>query len=285
MSAKPTDVATWQHNALADDLATHLGAASDRMVWTNLQLGPSGSARPDVYTLAKSYSRPAPRAYEIKVSVADFRRDVTAGKWIAYREHAEQVYFAVPSGLVTKNDLPAEVGLLVRGPEGWRAMRAPKSRPVEIPVDTLLKLLFDGRAKQFGHAAPERGFSSYLATRELAKRWGEEAAQLVSDTINARERLARLQTEITQQREREEERARRTIACERRDLVDEQRAAASAVGLAPDAPLWEIVHALREARQRIDRDAEVQRLNGSLERVRSALEHSEAPVLFGRASA
>lgn len=171
----------WAHDALANDLAEHLGGASDRMCWTNLQLGPSGSVRPDVYTLARSYTRPAPRAYEVKVSVADFRRDVTAGKWFAYRTFAEQVYFAIPAGLVSKDELPATVGLYVRGETGWRAARAPAAHPVEIPNEALLKLLLDGDVKRFGAGTRQRRFSDWHASQALAKKWGEEAAKVVQD--------------------------------------------------------------------------------------------------------
>ena len=32
---------TWRHDELADDLAAHLRGGTDRMVWTDMQLGPS----------------------------------------------------------------------------------------------------------------------------------------------------------------------------------------------------------------------------------------------------
>ena len=65
----------WQHDQLAEDLAAHL-KAPDRMVWLNMQLGPRGSPRPDVYTIYKSYVRPQPTAYEVKISREDFRSDI-----------------------------------------------------------------------------------------------------------------------------------------------------------------------------------------------------------------
>lgn len=69
---------TWMHDALAQDLARHL-KAPDTMVWCNLQLGPSGSPRPDVYRMSKSFVRPCPIAYECKISRENFRSDVTSG--------------------------------------------------------------------------------------------------------------------------------------------------------------------------------------------------------------
>jgi len=80
----------WGHDALAEDLAQHL-RSDKRMVWTDMQLGPSGSARPDVFTLDKVYSRPAPTAYECKISRADLRADTTSGKWQKYLQFAGAV--------------------------------------------------------------------------------------------------------------------------------------------------------------------------------------------------
>ena len=88
-------VVTWKHNALAKDLADHLLGNPRRLAWLDIQLGPVHSPRPDVYTLDKSYVQPCPTAYEVKVSVQDFRSDVTSGKWQTYLNYAEAVYFCV----------------------------------------------------------------------------------------------------------------------------------------------------------------------------------------------
>ena len=86
----------WQHNDLMHDLAEHLRSNSDRMVWTDMQLGPVGSPRPDVFTVNKSYTQPRPLSYEIKISRADFRSDVTSGKWQKYLDYSAGVIFAPP---------------------------------------------------------------------------------------------------------------------------------------------------------------------------------------------
>lgn len=133
----------WGHDELADDLADHL-ATPNRMIWTDMQMGPSGSRRPDVFTLQKSYSKPNPLTYEIKVSLSDFRSDVTSGKWQEYLKFSSGVYFCVPKGLITKNDIPAGTGLLVRSDKVWRAAKKPTLSPIQLPNHMMLKMLIDG---------------------------------------------------------------------------------------------------------------------------------------------
>lgn len=54
----------WAHDDLAHDLASYLRGMTDRRVWVDMQLGPSGSPRPDVYTIPCSFTRFTPLAYE-----------------------------------------------------------------------------------------------------------------------------------------------------------------------------------------------------------------------------
>lgn len=169
----------WGHDALAEDLARHL-RSEKTMVWQDVQLGPSGSPRPDVYTIARSFAHPNPRAYEVKVSRADFLADVTAGKWRAYLSFADSVVFAAPAGLVQPADVPPLAGLMVRGDSGWRALRRAVPGVVTIPESALLKLLIDGveregcrhRAKTYAEA--QRGIDRFC------KKFGADAALWVA---------------------------------------------------------------------------------------------------------
>ena len=123
----------WTHDALMNDLAAHLRQNTARMIWTDMQIGPSGSQRPDVYALDKTYNpaKFAPIVYEVKVSVADFRSDVTKGKWQGYMQYASGVIFAAPVGLINKSDLPPGCGLMVRGENGWKRLKGPTLRHLE----------------------------------------------------------------------------------------------------------------------------------------------------------
>lgn len=177
---------TWTHDALMNDLAEHLRQNTARMVWTDMQIGPSGSQRPDVYALDKTYNKAKfrPIAYEIKVSVADFRSDVTSGKWQGYLNYASGVIFAVPAGLITKNDIPPSCGLMVRGDNGWKRLKGPTLRHLEtLPHAAWMKLLIDGADREFYRREPrDRGQpSAWLANQQVRKKYGARVAGLLAD--------------------------------------------------------------------------------------------------------
>jgi tetratricopeptide (TPR) repeat protein len=178
-----------KHDELQEDLASHLRAGTDRMVWTNTQLGPSGSPRPDVFTINKSFSRFRSDCYEIKVSVSDLRHDVTSGKWQSYRKFGHAVWFAFPRGMAPLDLIPKECGIILRGDGGWRAARKPVAQVLDtLPRDTWLKLLltvFPDRPVEprIRHA------QSWRAEELVRKKLGDELAALFSSEQNARNSL------------------------------------------------------------------------------------------------
>ncbi|MEO8391204.1 MmcB family DNA repair protein [Polaromonas sp.] len=172
-----------KHDELQEDLAAHLRGGTDRMVWTNMQLGPSGSPRPDVFTVNKSYSRFRTDCYEIKVSVSDLRHDVTSGKWQSYRKFGHAVWFAFPKGLVPLELVPAECGIILRSESCWRAARKPVAQVLDsLPRDTWLKLLMDGStAGSKGAPSKPRSSSEWVIESKMREKWGKEIADIFHD--------------------------------------------------------------------------------------------------------
>ena len=214
----------WKHDELLNDLAEHL-ARPERMLWRDLQLGPSGSPRPDVFTLRKSYKKPDPRAYEIKVSVSDFRADVTSGKWQSYLRAASGVTFCVPKGLITKADLPPSTGLMVRSEDGWRTVKAPTLAAPNLDQDLLLKLLIDG-VNRIADDQRAHEFNVYRASRELRDQLGEDVASVVSDLQAAKDDLQRLKERAKKTRQKQAQAQEKQMARERefaREAVARQR--------------------------------------------------------------
>ncbi|MCW3522113.1 hypothetical protein K6Y76_33485 [Burkholderia cenocepacia] len=280
---------TWAHDDLAKDLAAHLRGASDRLVWTDMQLGPAGSPRPDVYTVPCSFARFQPVAYECKISVADFRRDVTAGKWTSYLRFAAGVIFAAPAGLLKKEDIPAGCGLIVRGPDGWRSLKGPTLKNMEnLPRDAWIKLIIDGMARlaDQNHEQLRAGrCNEWTLEKKLRARLGDVVADAVRDQLNAERRL-KAATERLENLAAEAENERRLILDRAKQhaerdaaLIDSARIElARALGLPAGAGAWEIASACKQAVRRVSIDSEVKRLRQQLERIQAAIESAAEPL-------
>ena len=279
----------WAHDDLAKDLATHLRGASDRLVWTDMQLGPAGSPRPDVYTVPCSFARFQPVAYECKISVADFRRDVTAGKWTSYLRFAAGVIFAAPAGLLKKEDIPAGCGLIVRGPDGWRSLKGPTLKNMEnLPRDAWIKLIIDGMARlaDQNHEQLRAGLcNEWTLEKKLRARLGDVVADAVRDQLNAERRL-KTATERLENLAEEAENERRLILDRAKEhaqrdglQIDSARGElARALGLPASAGAWEIASACKQAARRVSVDPEVKRLRQQLERIQVAIESAAEPL-------
>lgn len=152
------------------------------MVWENINAGASGSVRPDVYVLNKSFSNPNPITYEIKVSLSDFRSDVTKAKWKSYLDFSYGVCFVVPKGLITKNDLPKGCGLITYNGNGiFHTVKKPILSPKTIDSEMLLKLLMYGgdRMTQEKLYQP-RDFDEWKHKETLRKKFGKDFGEKIS---------------------------------------------------------------------------------------------------------
>lgn len=72
---------------------------------------------PDVMTLRYSYTRPDITIYDIKNSRQDFSQDVNKAKYKRYLTFCDRFYFAVSIGLLRKNEVPEDAGLIVYNSE------------------------------------------------------------------------------------------------------------------------------------------------------------------------
>lgn len=275
----------WGHDELAKDLAEHLRGASDRLVWTDMQLGPSGSPRPDVYTVPRSYSRFMPVAYECKVSVADFRRDITAGKWTSYLQFAAGVMFCVPAGLISKDDVPNGCGLMVRSESVWRTVKGATMRAVDnLPRDAWIKLLLDGMHLVTGQRIA-RGISEWTLEARVREKFGDTIGDLVRARLDAESRFeyetSRLNGAAVDARnlyQEEMKKARERVEKDMAEINAERRELAVMLGLPATASVRTIVNRCWEVRSRLDRDDEIRRLKNALDAVQSSLKHALEPI-------
>lgn len=111
---------------------------------TECNNGPSWSgefSRMDAVAIKKSYTRPCVTIYEVKVSKSDFLHD---NKWPGYLDYCHRFYFACPSGLIQKHDIPdPRVGLVwVNENGGVHTVKPVSMRPTEIPGTFYQYLLY-----------------------------------------------------------------------------------------------------------------------------------------------
>ena len=250
----------WGHDELMYDLAEHLDRP-ERMLWTDMQLGPMHSPRPDIYLMAKTYSsKPRPMIYEIKVSIADFRSDVTSGKWQKYLDFAGGVYFACPKGLITKNDVPPTCGLILRSEKGWRSAKAPAMSPVELDWLVMMKLLIDGIERH----TPERRakyYQSFIETKKANEILGNDVATAVQDLQRTRRETAKLQKDIDARLKAANESSQsirddaRAVSEEyRRNVTEGMEELFDILELEPGTNRWDIKNRLQTLRDSLSKD-------------------------------
>jgi hypothetical protein len=129
---------------LARSISQYLG--NQWMTWVEMPLGSvqyGNAHRVDVFAMSKSYKF-VTRIYEVKISRGDYQKDVTEGKYKNYLPFCNYFYFATPSGLVKKDEIPQGCGLITFGEKGWNAVKSPFHRDVKYDSDFMQALLMKG---------------------------------------------------------------------------------------------------------------------------------------------
>jgi hypothetical protein len=258
------------HDDLARSLADHLRGPA-RMTWCDMQLGASGSVRPDVYTLNKSFAHPSPMSYECKVSLGDYRGDVTSGKWQTYLPYSCGVYFASEAGLITKDMVPEHCGLITLREDRWRVARKAVLRSVTIPQNALLKLIIDGVERE-GPRYRVKAWSESVHLQELSTRFGEITAHAIRDrlaveheTSYAKSSAERIIKDAQQRADDIRKEAQEKIAPLRVELC-------KLLGLQDDANHWALESAIRKLRQDLEIHPAQRHLQTLTQSLRNALD-------------
>lgn len=114
---------------------------------TECKNGPTGVARGqlllfDAIAIFKSWSRPQIRGYEIKVSRSDFLRDA---KYTQYMPYCHEFYFVTPTGLVQRQEVEENIGLMWYNPKTGRLTTKKKAiyRDIEVSANMLLYIIMN----------------------------------------------------------------------------------------------------------------------------------------------
>ena len=98
----------------------------------------------DFWAMKKSWTNPGIIACEIKVNRQDFLAD---DKWKKYLDYCNEFYFVAPKGIIEKDELPPEAGLLITSTNA-RLLYCKKKAPfrdVKIP-DSIFRYILMWRA-------------------------------------------------------------------------------------------------------------------------------------------
>lgn len=101
---------------------------------------PQGLLIFDGLAITKSYTKPNIIGYEIKVSRGDFLQD---NKWHLYLQYCNEFFFVVPKGLISKEELPENVGLIYYNPDTrLHTVKKALYRQIEEPVGLYKYIIF-----------------------------------------------------------------------------------------------------------------------------------------------
>lgn len=183
------------HRQLLISLYEHLRTQEKFRVWGEIPLGSvylspygRGTPRADVLTMAASFTKPRITIYEVKASRADSQRDVHDGKYLKYFDHCNRLYFAAPSGLLKRDEIPDLVGLIVLGPSGsWSVIKGATTQAGEPDTELLIKLAIQpcgvpNYNKRDSRLRRKRIARRYLTEEDTLKKLGRAIAERMDET-------------------------------------------------------------------------------------------------------
>lgn len=152
---------------------------------------PGGLHILDGLAIKISWTAPCFTGYEIKVSRSDFLRDA---KFFTYEALVNELYIVCPKGMIDRNELPDNIGLMYYDAESKKIITKKKAtyRKVEYSADMLLYIIFyrlDSDRYPFCQDKQEY-FRAYLANKKNNR---QLAAQFRSKLL---EENARLEAEL-----------------------------------------------------------------------------------------
>ena len=141
--------------------------------------------RLDAWAMKRSWSNPHTFGYEIKVSRSDFMQDE---KWHKYLDLCSHFSFVCPPGVIDRDELPQEVGLIVSTTNGCRLLTKKKAplRDVVIP-ESLWRYILMCRTniteKEFSSRNNLEFWQNWLEHRELSHDVGRRVSKSLGETI------------------------------------------------------------------------------------------------------
>lgn len=177
----------------AEDITRLLKERHKSNLWVSVPECKIGSSwnmkncqRFDFWTMAKSYSKPRYIGYEIKVSRQDFLNDF---KFQGYLNYCREFYFVSPPGIIFKDEIPPECGLMYCSKNAKMLITKKKApvRNIEIPMSIIDYILISRVAIREEHKTNSLEYwKKYVSEKEESKRVGTIAKQKIATKIKTR---------------------------------------------------------------------------------------------------
>lgn len=171
------------------------------MAWTQQPLGSVQHFNvpiADVVAVPKSYIGLLVRIYEVKVTRGDFWRDVNEGKFTRYLPHCNQLFFALPAGLVQKSETPEGCGLVTLKAGSWHTLVSAPRRDFTPSMDLMLALLMKGYQDHFERyrkVETER-LKAYTGLQDACYRFGSRFAKDIATAADQVQEVDKLKARI-----------------------------------------------------------------------------------------
>ncbi len=156
--------------------------------------GPQGLLIFDGLAIKKSYTQPCITGYEIKISRSDFQRD---NKYHLYLQYCNEFYFVVPAGMLKKEEIPDDMGLIYYYPETGRLVKKKKAlfRKIDDPIGVYKYIIFSRleRERTPFYSDREEYAKAYLEDKEDKRMIGRMfGSKMAKDLMDAYGRLDRM---------------------------------------------------------------------------------------------
>lgn len=155
---------------------------------------PQGMLKFDGLAMARSYTGPCITGYEIKVSRSDFLGD---NKWHLYLQYCNEFYFVVPAGLVAKDEIPGDAGLIYYYPKTGKLLKKKRAvyRKIDEPVGVYKYIIYSRLDQERIPFYEERAeyAKDYLADRSEKRKIGKKlGSKMAKDLYDCQDRLEKL---------------------------------------------------------------------------------------------
>ena len=139
----------------------------------------------DLWVMKKSWTKPYTYCYEIKINRQDFLRDE---KWQEYLKYCSDFYFVTPPGIIEKNELPNDIGLIVTSVNGKRLFTKKKAvsrLDTEIP-ESLFRYILMWRSiqkKEIEIISPKSYWEKWSNDKKIDYQFGQNVSLNIRKTI------------------------------------------------------------------------------------------------------